>query len=160
MSMRSTISLAPLAVGLATAVALAAVVLISPDSVLAQDKAPAQDKVPESSCQCPNSARPDTPKPRAKPKFADSRSTLDRSDEIATLEAIQLALTEVGDGSAYVWHRRHGRLSGVIKPTSSFRDSSGKICRHIVLALSTDGYSRSTEGVACRLASGTWQLDG
>ena len=39
---------------------------------------------------------------------------LDEDDEIAALEAIRVALTEVSDGASYVWHRRHGRLGGTI----------------------------------------------
>ena len=137
----------------------------------------------------PGSGRPPEPQPESRrlwprPKFAGaqpdtqpyiqpgtpsgSRSTappeagarLDDRDEIAALEAVHLALTEVGDGSTYVWHGRSGRLSGVVTPTASFKDASGKVCRHIVVALSADSYSRSTEGVACRLGNGGWQLEG
>ena len=99
--------------------------------------------------------QPDSHKLWPRPKFAgaqptlpDARARLDDRDEIAALEAVHLALTEVGDGSAYVWHGRSGRLSGVVTPTSSFRDANGKICRHIIVALSADSYSRATEGVA------------
>jgi surface antigen len=85
---------------------------------------------------------------------------LDESDEIAALEAIRIALTEVGDGSTYVWHRRHGRLGGLVQAISSYKDDSGRICRRIVLVLSAGRRSGRTEGVACRLANGRWQLDG
>jgi hypothetical protein len=85
---------------------------------------------------------------------------LDAKDEIAALERIQYALSEVGDGSTYVWRRWHGRLSGVIHPTTSFKDRSGKVCRHIVVLLTTGERTARTEGIACRLASGRWQLDG
>jgi hypothetical protein len=85
---------------------------------------------------------------------------LDASDEIAALEALQLALTEVGDGAAYVWHRRKGELSGIVQPTASFKDARGNVCRHIVVVLSSGRRSKRTEGVACRLASGVWQLGG
>jgi surface antigen len=82
------------------------------------------------------------------------------SDELATLEALHLALTEVGDGASYVWHRRNGRLSGVIQPTSSFVDRVGRVCRHLIVVLSAGAYSKRTEGIACRLATGVWQLEG
>jgi hypothetical protein len=85
---------------------------------------------------------------------------LDDSDEIAALEALQLALTEVGDGAAYVWHRRKGELSGIVQPTTSFKDARGNVCRHIVVVLSSGRRSKRTEGIACRLASGVWQLGG
>jgi surface antigen len=92
--------------------------------------------------------------------YADIRATLDENDEIATLEAIRVALTEVGDGSTYVWHRRHGRLSGLVRPTTSFRDVSGRICRHILLIMNSGAYTARAEGVACRMPDGRWQLDG
>ena len=41
---------------------------------------------------------------------------LDARDEVAALERIQYALSEVGDGSTYVWKRWHGRLSGIDTP--------------------------------------------
>src|SRR4029077_9318161 len=38
----------------------------------------------------------------------NGEARLDEDDEIAALEAIRVALTEVGDGASYVWHRRYG----------------------------------------------------
>jgi hypothetical protein len=88
------------------------------------------------------------------------RPHLDVSDETATLEAVHFALSQIGDGSSYVWHRRNGRLSGIVHPTSSFKDATGKVCRHIVLELSSGDFARRTEGIACRLHTGVWQLEG
>jgi surface antigen len=85
---------------------------------------------------------------------------LDDGDAIAALEAVQLALTEVGDGATYIWHRKNGRLSGAIQPTTSFKDTSGQVCRHIVVALTSGDYSRKAEGIACRLSTGVWTLEG
>jgi surface antigen len=85
---------------------------------------------------------------------------LDVKDEIAALERIQFALSEVGDGTSYVWRRWHGRLAGVVRPTSSFKDPSGKVCRHLVVLLTTGKRTSKMEGVACRLPSGRWQLEG
>ena len=85
---------------------------------------------------------------------------LDANDEIAALERIQYALTEVGDGATYVWRRWHGRLSGIVQPTSSFRDAGGKVCRHMVVLLTTGQRTKKMEGIACRLPNGRWQLDG
>ena len=188
--MRSSNSLAPFVCGLATAVFAVVAIFLAPDLLLAQGDAPGDavsgNAAPGhaapgsggsgntgssgSTCTCPDTQAP-SHQLWPKPKFAGAHSpqsqspqsvpgALDSRDETAVLEAVHLALTEVGDGSAYVWHGRSGRLSGVVSPTSSFKDTNGKICRHIVVALSADGYSRQTEGVACRLSTGTWQLEG
>ena len=85
---------------------------------------------------------------------------LDKADELATLQAIQTALTQVSDGSTFVWHRRHGHLSGLVRPTASFKDAKGAVCRHIVLMLSSRGYTRRAEGIACRNVDGVWSLAG
>lgn len=83
---------------------------------------------------------------------------LDERDEIAALERIQYALNEVGDGSTYVWRRWHGGLSGVIHPTVSFKDKDGKICRHLVVLMTTGELTKRIESIACRLPSGRWEL--
>lgn len=95
-----------------------------------------------------------------RPRIADFKATLDENDEIAALEAVRVALSEVGDGNTYVWYRRHGRLSGLVQPTTSFKDRTGRICRHILLIMTTGGYTARAEGVACRLDNGRWQLEG
>jgi surface antigen len=97
---------------------------------------------------------------RPRSKLADQSPRLDASDEIAALDAIGLALREVADGSSFVWHRHHGRLSGVVQPTASFKDAAGRVCRHIVVVLTTGARTGRAEGIACRLADGHWQLDG
>ncbi len=99
------------------------------------------------------------PSPAATPP-AEPAHKLDDNDEIAALERIQYALSEVGDGSTYVWRRWHGRLSGIVQPTSSFKDPEGKVCRHMVVLLTTGKRTKKQEGIACRLPSGRWQLDG
>lgn len=86
--------------------------------------------------------------------------SLDESDRAAALENVQFALSELGDGASYVWHRRHGKLSGVIRPTQSFVDTTGRVCRHIVVLLSAGEKSRKTEAIACRLENGVWRFDG
>jgi len=85
---------------------------------------------------------------------------LDEKDEIAALERIQYALSEVGDGKTYVWRRWHGKLSGLIQPTGSFKDGDGKICRHLIVMMTTGKNTKRQEGIACRLPSGRWQLEG
>lgn len=151
--MSSSVSLSSLACTVAAAVVLVGLVVLSPASVIAQEAKPGA-----SGCSCPDNGGP--PPKAQRPKFADVRPDLAASSEIAVLEAVHLALTEVGDGSSYVWHRKDGQLSGVIEPTSSFRDRTGKICRHIVMTLSASNRTKRTEGIACRLATGGWQLEG
>lgn len=117
-------------------------------------------------CTCPkalpNSALEPNKAPAVsvKPKFTETNAYLDENDEIAALEAIRVALTEVGDGNSYVWYRRHGRLSGIVQPTVSFKDPAGRVCRHILLIMTVGAASGRAEGIACRLGDGRWQLDG
>lgn len=85
---------------------------------------------------------------------------LDERDEIAALERIQYALSEIGDGQTYVWKRWHGRLSGIIHPTASFKDNSGQVCRHMMVLMTTGKRTSKMEGIACRMASGRWRLEG
>jgi len=141
-------------VALVAAVSLIATfALPSTRQVVAEEIRPAQP----APCTC------STPEqtPRApRPKFADHSQDLDASDEIATLEAIRVALSEVGDGATFVWHRNNGRLSGIVRPTTSFKDASGRVCRHIVLVLTAGLRTARAEGVACRSDDGRWQLEG
>jgi surface antigen len=92
------------------------------------------------------------PAPVAKP-------ALNESDEVAALESVQFALTEIADGSSYIWHRNHGRMSGIVKPVSSFKDASGSVCRYAVVVLSSFDITKRTEFVACRLPTGVWQIE-
>lgn len=147
--MRSSMSLFPLIAAGVTAFSLVATIFMTADFAVADDKGAAPG------CSCPQSGASST-----KPKFAGLNSPLDESDEIAALESLQFALTEVADGSTYVWHRSNGKLSGLVKPTSSFKDSAGAICRHVLVVLNSSATTKKTEAVACRLASGIWQLDG
>jgi len=82
------------------------------------------------------------------------------ADKRATLEAIRFALTEVADGATFVWRRPAGPLHGIVRPTSSFRDGDGKICRHIVLGVAVGPVRRKVEGIACRAIDGLWSLSG
>jgi hypothetical protein len=142
----------------ASLAAVLAVTIIA--SALAPAIVSAQGAEPLASapCTCPNPSKPADP--GAKPKFAEATAHLDENDEIAALEAIRVALSEVGDGSTYVWHRKHGRLSGIVQPTASFKDPIGRVCRHIVLIMTVGTATGRAEGIACRLPNGRWQLDG
>lgn len=157
--MRAPASPAFLAAGVAAAIVALALAF---QPAVADDAKPS----PPAPCACPNlgpdsAANPSKPPGiSAKPKFAEANAHLDENDEIAALEAIRVALSEVGDGGTYVWHRRHGRLSGIVQPTASFKDPVGRVCRHIVLIMTVGTATGRAEGIACRLANGRWQLDG
>ena len=151
--MRTSQSIIPLVASRLTAFALIIAIFFASDYAAAADAA-APPSAP--GCSCPgNGAQKST-----KPKFADLKLPLDESDEIAALESVQFALTEVADGSSYVWHRSNGRLSGVVKPLTSFKDPKGGICRHVLVVLNSPDLTKKTETVACRLATGVWELDG
>ncbi len=132
-------ALSTLAVTAAAGFFLFVAVLLGPDLARAEPKAEARPPAPRS---------------------YDLKATLDTADEIAALEALQVTLSEVGDGSTFVWYRAHGRLSGVFQPTASFKSDSGKVCRHLKMMLTSGMTSRKAEGVACRQANGVWSLEG
>lgn len=98
----------------------------------------------------PDGARPTT--------LAELKARLDAGDRRAALEALHLALTELGDGSSYVWGHTSRSLIGVIRPTMAFRDVHGRVCRHVVYTLSLGGYSKTIEGIACRGKDGLWSF--
>jgi len=157
--MRPNSSIFPLAAWAATTVFFVSAILMIPDFAFADE---ARKPSGGAQCTCPESGT-NSSKMRARPKFAElqaSNAGLDLRDEIATLETLQRTLSEVGDGSTYVWHRYHGRLSGVITPTTSFKDDHGQICRHVIVVLTSGSRSERSEGIACRLSTGQWQLRG
>ena len=84
---------------------------------------------------------------------------LDDGDAVAALDGIRIALTEVGDGGSYVWHRRDGVLSGMAQPTSSYKDPIGQPCRNLIVMLNTYGRTSRIEGTACRSTAGRWLLE-
>lgn len=150
----------PLALALACASSLfiGSTLILAPGLVHATDPAPS--KAPETqTCTCPGGA-PESAKPSPRPRLADAAPPLDFSDETATLEAMHLALSEVGDGASYVWHRRGGKISGIINPTTSFKDAKGRVCRHLVMTLTAGERTARTEGIACRMADRSWRLEG
>lgn len=177
--MRAVESLLPGLAVVATGVALIAGIFIIPDLALARDRgrpigaisiavdgvAPAvpsargDPQAADPSCSCPENSE------RAKrPKFAGlvagPASALDDNDELAALASVHVALSGVADGQAYVWTRANGRLSGLVRPVSSFRNDEGQICRHLIVLLTTGLSTKKTEGVACRLQGGRWQIGG
>ena len=81
-------------------------------------------------------------------------------EETPARSSVQRARPATADGATYVWHRNNGRLSGLVKPTSSFKNVEGTICRHVVVMMTTGDKTRKAEGVACRDALGVWSLEG
>jgi hypothetical protein len=148
--MSNNASLFPIAAAGITAFALVAALFVSSDFAHAD---PSVAPAPPTGCLCLKDATKDT---RLK---LNDEPALTEIDEIAALENVQLALTEIADGSSFIWHRNHGRLSGIIKPISSFKDTTGAVCRHAVVVLSGHEVTKRTEIVACRLPTGIWQLE-
>jgi len=159
--MRENLSLVSLSAGALTAFAMVATIFLSSPEALAAD--PAKDSA---AAHAPSCACPGTSSSRQKPKFADLKSApddgrvLDAGDEIAALSRVQHALSATADGATSVWHRNNGRISGLIQPTSSFKNVDGTLCRHVVVMMTTGEKTRKAEGVACRDALGVWTLEG
>ncbi len=82
------------------------------------------------------------------------------TDIAATLESVQYALSNVGDGGTYVWRRAGSKLSGIVQPTRSFRNAKGSVCRFLVMLVSQGVKTAKAEGIACRLEDGRWNLEG
>ncbi len=97
---------------------------------------------------------------RETPSIPGYTAPAEPGDAAAALEAVDVALTQASDGATYVWRRHHGRLAGTVRPTSTFRDADGRMCRHIEIQLRLGTYQRRTEGVACRGQDGVWLLEG
>jgi surface antigen len=88
------------------------------------------------------------------------KTSLDRSDRTVALQALHMALSELGDGVTLVWRRPVSQLSGRVKPVSAYRDETGRICRSVVYSLARGGRETEIEGVACREADGRWAIAG
>jgi surface antigen len=86
--------------------------------------------------------------------------TARESAKIQALRALSAALNRLGDGSTYIWRRDEQKLRGLVTPTTSFRNSHGKICRHVVYTISRGKSTRRMEGIACRNADRRWSLSG
>ncbi len=86
--------------------------------------------------------------------------TLDRSDRKVALQALHMALTELGDGVTLVWRRPASQLAGRIKPVSAFRNGEGRICRHVIYSLAQGALEKEIEGIACRKDDGNWSFPG
>ena len=157
--MSSHSSLVTLATVVATAFALAAQVLLGSSTAFGGSDEWTTSVSPAAPANAPAQV-PLALVPGTTVDIAVPPPKLDEKDEVAALERIQYALSEVGDGKTYVWRRWHGRLSGIVQPTASFKDSGGKVCRHLIVLMTSGTNTKKQEGIACRLPSGRWQLDG
>jgi surface antigen len=92
--------------------------------------------------------------------LTELKSSLDHSDRMVALQALQMALTELGDGVTLVWRRPVSQLVGRIRPVSAFRDDQGRVCRNVVYAIEQGGQRKRIEGAACRKADGSWAIQG
>lgn len=148
-----------LALALISSVLIGSALVLAPGFVHATDPAPAVTAPEAAPCICPET--PEDTRPSLRPRYADAAPPrLDISDEAATLEAVHVALSELGDGASYVWQRRGSKLSGIISPTTSFKDAQGRVCRHLVVTLTAGERTARTEGIACRMPDKSWRLEG
>src|ERR671914_165391 len=132
--MRCSLSFAALAAAVAATLPAVAAPFLTVSGAMA-----AEAKQGSAACTCADHEK-QAGSPSCISKFPDLKATLNGKDEVAALEALQLALTEAADGATVVWRRQHGRLSGLVRPTSSFKDESNRVCRHIVMTLTSGGY--------------------
>lgn len=133
-----------------------ALALAMPFAALADDARSGKPDRSSNTCTCPELRK--LPNPSADNPAANF--SLNDLDEIATLNALHVGLTEVPDGASFVWRRSHGRLSGTVRPLFSFKNANGDVCRHLVVTLRAGHRSRTVEGSACRRPNGRWVLEG
>lgn len=88
------------------------------------------------------------------------KAALDRTDRQAAMAALQLALSELGDGVTLIWQRQARGLKGRITLRSAFQDDRGRICRHVVYWFAHGDYQRQIETIGCREPDGSWSLSG
>lgn len=92
--------------------------------------------------------------------FAELKADLDQTDRVAILEAIHVGLSDAPDGATYMWRRHNGKLAGSVRPTASFKDATGRVCRFLVFQLLLGEHMRQVEGIGCRQDDKSWLLEG
>ena len=139
-----------------TSVLVAALGICLAASILMLDSpAFGAETAPAGTPPCSYSGKP------ARPSFAElTDRRLDEADEIAALESVQVGLSRMDDGEPFVWRRSNGKLSGIVRPTVSFRNAKGDLCRHVVVLLTTGFKTSTREGIACRATNRRWVLEG
>lgn len=148
---RSIVSLA--------ATAFAAVFLFATTFILSDGSSAEPAGTSEATAAAPawQHPKPAAPMPLEHPAI---QPQIEPGDDVAALEAVDIALTQASDGATYVWRRGNGRLVGAVRPTKTFRDADQRMCRHIEMQLRLGTYLRRTEGIACRGTDGVWLLEG
>lgn len=147
-------SIVSLAVSVFSAVFLFATTFIVTDGLRAEPAANAEAAANGPGWQ---PLRPRAPMPLEHPAI---QPQIEQGDDLAALEAVDIALTQASDGATYVWRRGNGRLVGAVRPTKTFRDADQRMCRHIEMQLRLGTFLRRTEGIACRGTDGVWVLEG
>ena len=163
MSQRSNESLSSVAAGSFAAVLLFFCVLIGGGDSFAQSPAASATDghfAEVHSAVVQSDAHSALPARRPLPVVPPYTAPSEPGDALAALEAIEIALTQAGDGATYIWRRNNGRLAGAFRPTSTFRDAEGRICRHLEMRMRLGTYQRPIEGIACRDKDGVWNLEG
>lgn len=142
----------------AAAAFLVCIVLLGPDVAFAGEPKSQAGSQASPPCNCADQSgrtspavSPDAP--------TDIRGSLDHYDQLAVIQAMHLALTEIGDGASYVWHRSHGRLSGIVQINGTYK-SGGNLCRRMTVMLTAGTETRRISTTACRLADRSWQIVG
>jgi hypothetical protein len=108
----------------------------------------------------PKIAWPDTPFTLSPHSLAELKADLDQGDRMAVLEAIHVGLSDAPDGATYMWRRHNGKIAGSVRPTTSFIDREGKVCRFLVFQLLLGEHLHQIEGIGCRQDDKSWVLEG
>lgn len=153
------------AVGVALGLALAAAILAACPMLatageinLKPSHGPDIGTVGEGTAQSAPAGDPARPAhPRLRPSY---QIVVSRQDQAYALERLQIALSEVADGSNYVWHRQLSGLGGIIRPVRSYYNDRNDICREFEMLLTAHDKKRETIASACRNAHGVWRVEG
>ena len=80
------------------------------------------------------------------------------SDRVLYDSTTRKGLAESADGQVLSWYNPETGNQGVFRPTRSFTAMSGRSCRHYRTTVAFhDGFA-SSDGTACRMADGQWQI--
>lgn len=138
-------------------------------SVFTSDAYAGQDGAPQAApvsrpagdgTAAPKIAWPDASFKLSPHSLAELKADLDHGDRMAVLEAIHVGLSDAPDGATYMWRRHNGKIAGSVRPTASFIDPKGKVCRFLVFQLLLGEHLRQIEGIGCRQDDKSWSLEG
>jgi surface antigen len=89
---------------------------------------------------------------------SDVGRSLDRADRLAMEHATQQTLERVPSGRTATWRNTETGHSGTIKPTRSFSQAGGQLCREYQQTILVGGQMQEAYGTACRQPDGTRQI--